>query len=312
MTKIVTVLLALNFFIFCGVATASEKNDCYTEFYKTKDMSCVDRYLDVMPTNAVKLPNDGFLHYQSASGFLAEIFLTYPQKKESILNKKSSDGAKKIYFEALYAAGLTEEAKQYADANGFIEVFNKYKNQNLGGIKQLKPSFYAGDNDLLIAAYMASGDENYIKNILDNFTSAEDGMVSDAFRIGFMKSKFGSNLTPNGRKNIMAQTACERYKCKSNPRDFMRLLTLSSGFWAIQSLSQKDEVIKKISADFFNKDKRLYKLLGAEVVGFSNYLTILPVSMAIKDPMTDKALTVYEMLGSAKEFNEAMHMQKKE
>ncbi len=284
MIKKIAVLFALNLFVFSGVAIASEKNNCYTDFYITKDMSCVDKYLDLMPTRELKLPDDGSTHYQSQSGFLAEIFLAYPQKKESILSKASSNEVKRIYFEALYAAGLEKEAKQYADANGFTEVFNKYKAQNFSVIKLLKSSYYAGDNDLLISAYMASGDDNYIKNILDNFTSAEDGMVIDAFRLGLMQGKFGSSLTHKGRKNVITQTSCEKYKCKSNPRDFMRLLTLSSGFWAIQSLSQEDKIIKKISADFFNKDKRLYKLLEVELVGFSNYLTLLPVYIAIKEP----------------------------
>jgi hypothetical protein len=115
----------------------------------------------------------------------------------------------------------------------------------------------------LIGAYMASGDTALIERILANFSSTDDGMVSDAMRFGFAHSKFGPSLTPKGRENVMAPTGCAKYQCKSDPAKFLRVLTLSSAFWALQSLGGRDDGIRKTFAGFFERDPRLKKLHAA-------------------------------------------------
>jgi hypothetical protein len=135
----------------------------------------------------------------------------------------------------------------------------------------------------LIGAYMASGDKAFIQRILENFSGADDGMASDAMRMGYMNSKFGPNLTPKGREeNVMARAGCAKYQCKTDPAKFLRVLTLSSAFWALQSLAQGDDGIKKTFAGFFARDTRLKNLLAAEQATFENYLTALAVAAAFK------------------------------
>ena len=74
--------------------------------------------------------------------------------------------------------------------------------------RTVSPSSTPADNDLLIGAYMASGDTAFIERILANFSSADDGMAGDAMRLGFMHSKFGPNFAPAGRENVMMPAAC--------------------------------------------------------------------------------------------------------
>ena len=76
-------------------------------------------------------------------------------------------------------------------------------------------------------------------------------MAGTAMRMGFMKSKFGPNMTAEGRDNVMAKMACDKYACKTEPAKFFRVLTLASAFWALQSLASADDGIKKTFTGFF-------------------------------------------------------------
>src|SRR3978361_1321707 len=98
-------------------------------------------------------------------------------------------------------------------------------------------------NDLLVGAYMASGETAFIKRILANYASADDGMVADALRVGFLIGKFGPNISPPGRTPATLQAACEKYQCKIDRTRFPRLLTLATAIWITQSLSQHDQGI---------------------------------------------------------------------
>ena len=143
---------------------------------------------------------------------------------------------------------------------------------------------------------MASGDTALIARILENFSSADDGMVSDAMRLGFMNSKFGPSVTPKDRPNVMAPRPAQKYQCKTDPAKFFRVLTLSSAFWALQSLGRQDDGIKKTFAGFFERDARLKKLLAGEGAAFGNYLTALTMFSVFKpDQAGDTDQTVTSM-----------------
>jgi hypothetical protein len=60
------------------------------------------------------------------------------------------------------------------------------------------------------------------------------------------------------------------------------LLTLSSAFWALQSLAQNDDGIKKTFAGFFDRDKRLKDLLVVERAALGNYVTAILALVALK------------------------------
>jgi hypothetical protein len=80
----------------------------------------------------------------------------------------------------------------------------------------------------------------------------------------------------------MAPAACEKYQCKTDRAKFFRVLTLSSAFWALQSLGQQDDGIKKTFAGFFERDARLKNLRAGEGAAFGNYLTALTMAAAFK------------------------------
>jgi hypothetical protein len=143
---------------------------------------------------------------------------------------------------------------------------------------------------------MASGDTALIERILANFSSADDGMVGDAMRLGYMNSKFGPNFTPKGRENVMAPAACAKYQCKVDRAKFLRVLTLASAFWALQSLAQQDDGIRKTFAGFFERDARLKNLRAGEEAAFGNYLTALAVFAAFKP---DKASGEVDLTSTA-------------
>ena len=182
---------------------------------------------------------------------------------------------------------------------------------HLLALEAVRPSSTPADNDLLIGAYMASGNTAFIQRILDNYSSADDGMTSDGLRMGFMMSKFGPNLAPKGRDAVMTRAACEKYQCKSDPAKILRVMTLGTALWSLQSLSQQDDGIKKSWSSFFANDKRLKNLLAIEQNAFSNYLVAIVGVAALKDPAGGeasagyaamlKSAEIYEKLGPANE-----------
>lgn len=305
MRNIIT-FLVLIILLLPATSFADEKGACYSTFYLTKNMDCIDEVVGLLkksPPSNQKNP--------AIIGFLAQIFVIYPKEKERLLHQEIPPHVKSIYLASLYRAGLQEDVEEYAQKHGITEEAKTIEVSRTPKLKDISPEFDAGDNDLLIGAYMASGDITQIQRILANFSSAESMMVGDALRMSLMHSKFGPSLTPQGREKTMAIAACHKYECKSNMQKTMRLMTLSSAFWALQSLSQKDDAIKNAFITFFGSDPRLQQLLATERVAFSNYLTMLVAFAAVKDDAgINSSLTIYEQLGSAEDAANAM-IQKK-
>ncbi len=215
------------------------------DYYRTKAPSCVDNMLSQLRQTTPKGEPNPMI------GFLAQIFRTSPAEKKRILEGERSDYVKSVDLVALYRADLLDDARKFAEKNQLSELLAKLEAKPPATLAALRPSSIPGDNDLLIGAYMASGDTALIKRILENFSDADDGMVSDALRLAYMKSKFGPNLVATGRDNVMAPAACAKYQCKTDPAKFFRVLTLASAFWALQSLSQNDEGIRKTAGRLF-------------------------------------------------------------
>ncbi|MBR1147216.1 hypothetical protein [Bradyrhizobium sp. AUGA SZCCT0431] len=250
--------------IQCSPASADQ--NCMTGYYRTKQPACVDSVLSQMRAGPNADPS-------AVIGFLAQIFSTSPAEKQRILQLEASSYVKSVKLVALYGAGLTEDAQKFAEENQITATLQKIEKNQPARLAVVRPSSNAADNDLLIGAYMASGDTNFIERILANFSSADDDMAGIAMRMGFMKSKFGPNMTVEGRDNVMARMACDKYQCKTEPAKFFRVLTLASGFWALQSLSSADDGIKKTFTGFFANDPRLKNLFAAEEAAMGNYMT---------------------------------------
>lgn len=292
---------------FCGSAAAAENESCYNTFYKTKDMDCLEAVVENIHNSAAGWAEDPQTMPGAVSGFLAEIFSNYPEEKQDILQEDASTQVAGIYLMALLRAGLIDDAREYAAKTGLTEGFEKAENIGVPTLKEIKPSVNAADNDLLIGAYSASGNTEYITAILDNYNSVKESMASDAFRIALVTSKFGPTLAPEGRESTMASAACKKYKCETNVKKFQHVLTLASAFWATRAISRQDKEVKTKMLEFFNDNPELKKLLMIEQKAFGNYLTMLIAYAGTKDnPHINSSLSIYENLGSAQKAADAI------
>ena len=304
-SKTFLLTLLLIFVALPAVARAAESVNCYETFYQTKDMACIDTLIKELPKLGGGAGKEKATVNPALLGFLAEIFRSYPQAKSRILSQDVPRATKLFFAESLYEADLQAEAGAYCATSGLAQVIPQSRGRL--PLKQVKPIDDPADNDLLIGAYAASGNTEYVRRVLENFSSADDTMVTDSLRLSMMQAKFGPTLTPPGREKTIMQAACERYECRKDMHDLMRAMTLSSAFWSIRSLSQRDAAISKTFTDFFESDHRLKRLLAEESNAFSNYLTTLMLFAAVKDnPNINSSLSIYEKLGTAKDAMDAM------
>uniref|UniRef100_Q07H68 Uncharacterized protein n=1 Tax=Rhodopseudomonas palustris (strain BisA53) TaxID=316055 RepID=Q07H68_RHOP5 len=291
--KILYVAIAVLLIQCCPAAAANQ--DCMSDYYRNKPPGCIDNMLQQLR----QLPPGSKADPSTMIGFLAWLFRASPVEKQRILNDESSDYVRSVDLVALYRADLPDEARKFADKYHLSAMFQKLETTRPAPLATVKPTSAPTDNDLLIGAYMASGDTTLIQRILQNFSSADDGMVSDAMRMGYMNSKFGPNLTPTGRDNVMAPAACAKYQCKTDLARMLRVLTLSSAFWALQSLAQRDDGVNTTFNGFFAGDPRLKNLLIGEQAAFGNYLTTLVTLAALKPNPGSEASTAYTSMSKA-------------
>lgn len=313
MKKIISILILL-FLSLPTTAIAKEDTTCDPNFiYKTKNTKCIDNVIAKLDNTKADTNKNPDIHanIEGMVGLLAVIFNDMPEELERLLAQESNQYKKSVYVESLYRAGLLERARTYADTNNLSDYFKLYAKYNLPAIKTVKPEFNPSDNDLLIGAYMASGNIKYIESILENYKSADENMVGIAFRMAFMINKFGKDLTPEGRDKSMIVAICKKYECKTNPKDFLRVSTLSSAIWALQSLSKQDEGIKKTLGSFFSNNVKIKQTYINEQTAFSNYMTGLIAFAAIKDNKNiNESLAIYEQLGSGEDALKAFGAQK--
>ncbi|MEA2943508.1 MAG: hypothetical protein QOD09_4037 [Bradyrhizobium sp.] len=303
-------LALLCLFPAIGVANAQQ---CMAGYYRAKSPACIDQVL----AQFRQMPNPRS-EPSTIIGFLAQIFRGSAQEREHILKAESTDYVKSVMLLSLYRAGLPDDAQKFATANNLSAQSEKLRGMHLIALDAVKPSSVPGDNDLLIGAYRASGNTSLIQRILENYSSADDAMAADGFRIGLMMSKFA----PKGRPAVTVQAACARYQCKEDQTKLLRVMTLATALWSLQSLSGQDDGVKKALSDFFARDARLKNLFATEQTAFGNYLTAIVAVIALKDDHTgpdreqayaamDKSASIYENLGSAKDaFAPMMNLKK--
>jgi hypothetical protein len=302
---LITVIFSM---VRCDPALALGQ-ECMAAYYRTKSAACVDGILADFRRKPRSDPN-------TLIGFLAELFRDSPQERDRILTAETADYMKSIDLASLWLAGLTDKEEKFAEANNLPGLTEQLRKSFPVPLDNVRSSSLPRDNDLLIGAYMASGNTDFIKRVLANYSDADDAIVADALRIGFMMGKFGPNLTAGGRNLATLRTACEKYQCKVDPAKTYRLLTLATAIWAIQSLSQQDDGIRKTLDDLFTNDPRLKTIFVTEQTAFGNYLAALAGAAAFKNAQDDdqqrayaamnKAASIYENLGSAAEATAAM------
>ena len=156
-------------------SAAAANTDCMSHYYRSKPADCIDSTLSQLRT-ATRSKSDP----STVIGFLAQLFVTSPAEKARILNDEPSDYIRSVDLVALHRAGLAEDARQFAEKYQLSALLGKLQASRLAPLATVIPSSTPADNDLLIGAYMASGDTAFITRILQNFSSADDGMASDA------------------------------------------------------------------------------------------------------------------------------------
>jgi hypothetical protein len=292
--------ISLALLLLCPDMAMSMGQECMASYYRAKSPACVDGIL----AEFRQMPQ-GRSDPSTLIGFLAGLFRSSPQERDRILSAETSDYLKSIDLVSLYRAGLADEAEKFAKANNLSALADKVR--AMPALEIVKPLSTPADNDLLIGAYMASGDTAFIQRVLANYSSADDGMVSDGLRMGFMMSKFGGNLTPKGRDAVMPRAARDKYQ--SDLTKLLRVMTLGTALWSLQSLSQQDDGMKKTLDEFFTNDPRLKNLFAIEENAFANYLTTIIGLTALKEAPAEnlkpgyeamrRSAEIYEKLGSA-------------
>jgi hypothetical protein len=284
--------------IQCWPAGAADQN-CMSDYYRTKSPGCIDSMLSQLrqPVPGSKADPSTII------GFLAQLFSASPEEKQRILSDEPSDYVRSVYLVALYRAGLLDDARTFADSNQLSGLLQKLKSGRIAALATLRPSSTAADNDLLIGAYMASGDTAFIERILENFSGADDVMVSDGLRMGYLMGKFGNSLAPKERESVTMAAARAKYQFDIDPAKFLRVLTLMTASWALSSLANHDDGIRRTVAGFFEHNARLKNLLLIEQTAFGNYLTYLAVVLTLSSHASvnamSKSVLAYEKLEPA-------------
>jgi hypothetical protein len=301
------IAIALLAIIQCFPAQAADPN-CMNDYYRDKQPACVDTILSQI-RDAPSWPKS---EPKTLIGFLAQLFRMSPAEKQRVTASERSEYLRGIYLQSLYRAGLHDDAENFARTYGGLPGLRNFEILRLTTIDEVRPLLAPGDNDLLIGAYMASGDTVFIERILENFSSADDSLASDGLRMGLMQYKFGPTFVPKERETVTMAAACAKYQCKTNPATLYRLLTLSTAIWAMQSLGKKDEGISKTVTGFFERDKRLKEISTAEQTALGNYVIAIGLVTVLKSdhaaPDADqaysamsKSASTYETLGSARD-----------
>lgn len=277
---------------------APADKDCTQNFYQHKDAQCITTVIKQL--NSRGIADDTGAINPALIGFFARIFSSDAALTSVILDKTASMKSAPLFIAALDKAGLAQQAETYAASSGHQEFYAAMRDKKTTPLSEVTPRNSPADNDYLIGAYSASGDIAYIKKILGNFTAVAPQMAADALRVSMVMNKFGPTFSPPDRTSEIMQFACARYECKKDRADLMRLLTLSSAFWALNSLAVNDAAIKTSLTETFVDDARLKNILAAENVAFSNYLVSITLLAAFPDNADAKAtVAAFESLKPA-------------
>jgi len=275
-TKLIVILLLL------GSCTSQHKVEKRVEDFRThKSCVVVQNFLTKFDKDYAPKFSQGkifdYSNFQWLIGELSGIFITDQTCTRKILSARNrlSGYTKVAILNALIRAESYEAAKEFSSKNSLNRQLEHFRDTK--SIKTTISEFQPTTNDLLIGAYSSTGDNLYIDNILQNFKTADKKMVKDAIRFGFMYSKFGKPSSPDKDHfaNI-AQSLKKKYYNEKDPKPFSRLMTLSTAFWALNSLAQNDKNLAKHLKQFFLEGE-LKDIFLIEQNHFSNYLTGLVI-----------------------------------
>ena len=295
----VGIALAVALSASAGVAQ-TPANDCAFTYYRDKSETCLDETLAALRDATSVKPEIN----SAMVGFLAGVIKSTPTKEAKILAAVGPPTMKTAILMALERAGRDEAARSFARTENLQAALAGIESERPPRLDEVKPRSAAADNDLLIGAFMATGDPAYIKAILGNFTAATDDQIRDAVRVALMQASFGEH-DPRGGYRRLARVVCGKYQCRRDLSTFSRVMTLSAAYWALGSLAAKDETIRKTRQAFLDADPRVKGIEQSEQDAFAAYVERLSAWTADKnDPDSadeakseDALLSGYENLG---------------
>jgi hypothetical protein len=286
----------------CASAAAAQTpaDDCASTYYRDRSEACLSATLAALAAALSVKPEVN----AAMVGFLAGVIKSTPKMEAKILAAAGPPSMKTTILMALDRAGRDEAARSFAQNEHLQSALAGLESELPPRLDEVKPSSAAADNELLIGAFMATGDPAYIKAILGNFSAATDDQIRDAVRVALMQARFGETDRRGGYSRL-ARVLCSKYQCRHESSPFSRVMTLASAYWTLASLAAKDETIRKTSQAFLDADPRVKAIELNEQDAFAAYVERLSAWNAAKnDPdSADKAksddalLSGYEDLG---------------
>jgi hypothetical protein len=299
-------ILAIAFVaVLCPSAGAAQAaaGDCASTYYRDKNDACLSATLAALRDASSVKPEINF----AMVGFLAGVIKSTPAKETTIVAAVGPPAMKTTILMALNRAGRDEAARSFAQSENLQTALAGLESELPPRLGEIKPRSAVADNDLLIGAFMATGDPAYIKAILGNFTAATDDQIRDAVRVALMQASFGENDRRGGYGRL-ARVVCGKYLCRRDLSKFSRVMTLSAAYWTLASLAATDETVRKTGQAFLDADARINAIEQNEQDAFAAYRERLSAWTAAKSnpDLADKAksddalLSDYEDLGSSR------------
>ena len=281
-------------------AAQTPSGDCASTYYRSKSEACLGETLASLRDATSIKPEVN----PAMVGFLAGVITSAPAMEPKIFAAVGPPAMKTTILMALDRAGRDEAARSFAATESLQEALASLESERPPRLNEVKPRSAVADNDLLIGAFMATGDPAYIKAILGNFSAAQDNLIRDAVRVALMQAKFGETDHRGGYSRL-ARVVCGKYECRRDRSAFSRVMTLSAAYWALGSLAAKDETIRKANQAFLDADPRVKVIERDEEAGFAAYIDRLAAwTVAKNDPESldqaksdDALLSGYENLG---------------
>jgi hypothetical protein len=152
-------------------------------------------------------------------------------------------------------------------------------------------------NDLLIGAFMASGNQDHLARILRNYDTADDQMTADALREGMLLLRYWTHPTQVDRTPVktMLKLGCDRYGCKPRTHSEGRLMTLSTAYWAFFKHSAKDDGFRDAMNVYRARHLQFALAEAQERAAADNYASLSIAYATRKDDLTlAKAFDAYE------------------
>ena len=279
-------------------AKSSLNNHKIENFYIHKDCAVIEKSLIEFEKNNPKLPTTTPNNSNSIIGVLSGVFITDNDCREKILSLSArfSDNIKIIIFTSLFRAELPDIARTFAQ-----HYFLDYRIEQLKGfgatsIKNVVLNYNdASQNDLLIGAYFTTGDDIYLKNMLHNLKAEKKEKIKDVIRVAMVMTKFGYSLSPTSHQSKMWESVKKKYYSPQNPNYIINFITMSSIFWALDSIAKNDENVAKYLKSFLI-DNKLDAVFQNEQINCYNYTMLALVIANIQDPKTNKLISDYEEL----------------